>query len=94
MSTTKPIAIMHEMNPIPRQKSAIPTDSDCGSVVAVMGTCRITATDRSVMGNASFRNGRLPSNLAKDIRIGIGWVAGWVTSFFLRMSLCWGGSNN
>ena len=64
------------MNPIPGEKSAIPTDGDRGSVVAVMGTCRITATDRSPMGNASFQNGHLPSNLAKDIRIGIGWVAG------------------
>jgi len=75
------------MNPIPRRKSAIPTDSDCGSVVAVMGACRITATDRPPMGNESFRNGRLPSNLAKDIGIGIGWVAVWATSFFLRTSL-------
>jgi len=86
ISTTKPIAIIHEMNLIPRRKSAIPKDSDCGSAVVVMGTCRITATDRSPMGNA-FRNGRLPSNLVKYIRIGIGWVAGWATSFFLRTSL-------
>ena len=81
----------HEMNLIPRQKSAILTDSDCGSVVAAMGTCRIT-TNRSPTGNASFRNGHLPSNLANDIRIGIGGVGDLLllTNEFIR----WGESGD
>ena len=89
ISTTKP-SDQHEMDLIPRQKSAVPTDSDCGSVVAAVGTCRIT-TNRSPMGNASFRNGRLPSNLAKDIRIGIGGVGDYLlTNEFIR----WGESGD
>ena len=87
-TATKPMATIHEMNPIARQESAIPINSDCGNVTTVIITCGVTATDRYPWeAHYPILEWRSPLELwERHWARCIGWMAGWETSLFLRTS--------